>query len=123
MWRFVGDNWIWILIFGGGAIEWVGERFDVGIGALAKRRRRKLAERAEDRALEVRAREADIEAKAPAKPICQCGHGLAYHDRATSKCAERQDAESEPGSCVCRRYVGPEFLAQFLAPELTDMEV
>jgi hypothetical protein len=123
MWHFIEDDWVWILIFGGGFFEWVGERFDVGVGALAKRRQRKLAERAEDRALELQAKQAEIEARSPAKPICQCGHGLSFHDRETSKCAERQDSKSRLGSCLCRRYIGPEPLAQFYAPELTDLEM
>lgn len=120
MWRFIGENWLYIVIFGGGAFEWIADQFDVGMVALSRRRQRKVNRQAEDRALEVRAREAEIEAKMPVKAICLCKHGYNFHDKATGRCAERMDKKSEPGTCLCRRYVGPEPLAQFYAPELTD---
>lgn len=118
-WHWMGENWLWVVIFGGGAAEWCGEKVDMGVGAWSKRRRRKLAQQAEDRALKVQAMQAEIEAKAPAKPVCQCGHGLAFHDLKSSKCSEFRDEDREQ-PCLCRRYIGPEPLTQFYAPDIIE---
>jgi hypothetical protein len=40
-WQFIGDWWLLILIFGGGILDWIAERFDVGVGALRRRAREK----------------------------------------------------------------------------------
>jgi len=65
------------------------------------------------------------------EPICSCEHGLAYHDRETGHC-HWQGAEDRFSSikgnyqvevkCSCRRYVGPEHIADVWAPEITTGE-
>jgi hypothetical protein len=54
---------------------------------------------------------------------CSCGHGIGYHDRETGHCHRRRVVRRnyhdywEP--CGCQRYVGPEPLPSFYAPEIT----
>jgi hypothetical protein len=57
----------------------------------------------------------------PPKPVCGCGHHLARHDPATNAChaqvsADKFDIRRE--RCTCRRYVGPEPVPEYYAPEI-----
>lgn len=58
---------------------------------------------------------------------CSCGHGLAYHDRQTGHCyAEKsRDMHNYRGAiewvrCSCRRYIGPEPLADIWIPPIAN---
>lgn len=66
----------------------------------------------------------------PAVPMCACGHGMSYHDAQTGQChaeAGRTNKRYDPAygttllsydpvACTCRRYVGPEHIADVWAP-------
>lgn len=64
------------------------------------------------------------------KPVCGCGHEIAYHDPKTSECHGRVEEATkyDPfGSatawkrvqCTCRQYDGPTPLPTIYAPEVT----
>jgi hypothetical protein len=71
--------------------------------------------------------------RAPKLPeaVCGCKHHYSMHDPATGLC---HSTDEEPSaydsygiarewrrvSCTCRRYAGPEFLPQYLAPEIAE---
>lgn len=105
-----------VLLAGGGSM--IADQWHVSITRPWRRRRKRLArERRDSHALEKQRTQAAIDAARPARPICQCGHGLAFHDRATDHCAD-QSPDGTP--CRCRRYIGPEPLPAFYAPDLAD---
>jgi len=58
----------------------------------------------------------------PSGPTCACGHELAFHDPASGRChAEwwiHKNVRDHLVKCPCRRYVGPEPLPEFFAPEI-----
>lgn len=70
--------------------------------------------------------------QAPAVPTCGCGHPMALHDRGTDEChgeirrphyyktGERSGYEWAP--CRCRRYLGPDHIADVWAPPITGSE-
>jgi hypothetical protein len=59
-------------------------------------------------------------------PICPCKHSIAVHDPETKQCREqeRRDRWDSAGDwvgydyvpCPCRRYLGPELLADVWSP-------
>ena len=54
------------------------------------------------------------------KPICGCGHGL--HDHGKDGCNAQVCYDrlyNRWRECTCRKYVGPEPLAELYAPEIT----
>jgi hypothetical protein len=126
-WKFLDDNWIFIMIFGGGGIgtagNWVGKYFN---------RRQKHRH-----ALQRMKMQRQIEGADPLqpKPICGCGHDLAFHNRDTDAChgtnpgTEYVEDEARASvtrilvdiPCTCQRYTGPEPLGQIYAPPLTDL--
>lgn len=109
-------NWGIIIFFLGG-FSWAADKWYVLVARPWRKRRKRIAkERREAQALEMQRAQAAIDAAKPAQPICQCEHGLAFHDRATGHCDGRD------GKCRCRQYVGPEPLPAFYAPDLADLE-
>lgn len=64
------------------------------------------------------------------KPICGCGHALAFHDPATGECAGMKTIDKhnrfgdwvgeEQVPCTCRQYDGPTPLPTVYAPEITE---
>lgn len=109
-------NWGVIFFFLGGG-SWAADVWYRNVARPWRKRRKRLArERRENRDLELKRAQAALEAVKPAQAICQCEHGLAFHDRATGHCGGR-DGERD---CRCRQYIGPEPLPAFYAPELAD---
>ena len=65
------------------------------------------------------------------KPVCGCGHHLAFHDPETRACHGMMDGNAtqfddwdapvawEQIPCTCRQYSGPEAVPEFFAPEIT----
>lgn len=64
------------------------------------------------------------------KPICGCGHVLAYHNPSTGRCNEMERVEGvwdrerrrhvdKLVPCSCRQYTGPTPLPTVYAPEIT----
>lgn len=54
------------------------------------------------------------------KPVCGCGHGL--HDHDEDGCKAQVCYDRLLGSwrqCTCRKYVGPQPLPEFFAPEIS----
>lgn len=114
------DTWGWLVfvaLAGGG--RWVARRFDAGVTAIGRQRADKVRHRQELRRLELGAKQRELEAAHPhmVKPICGCGHDLAFHDQAASVC---HHSESE-ARCACQRYVGPEPLGQVYLPPLSGL--
>jgi hypothetical protein len=90
-------------------------------------------------------KEAKRLAALPPKPICECGHSLAFHDPKTGRCLfeeravvewkrnedydDYEDEEEmlpvrwELKSCGCVRYTGPQPLHTLYAPELSDIAI
>ncbi|WP_433364162.1 hypothetical protein [Streptosporangium sp. CA-115845] len=66
----------------------------------------------------------------PIKPVCGCGHELAYHDPATGEChgLKAVDKHNRYGDwigkeqvrCTCRQYTGPTPLPTVYAPEVAS---
>lgn len=61
----------------------------------------------------------------PPKPICGCGHHLAYHDKKSGQCNEYQPGVVQSGTnnkvtCKCRQYSGPLPLEQLVPTEISD---
>lgn len=112
--------WVFFL-FGGG--EWVADKFDVGLAANAKRRRRKVAHREKMRELEVEAKRRAMEAAnpKPVEPICGCEHHLSFHNRKEGICRKNVGTAKHPMQCECQGYSGPEPLSQIYADPLADL--
>ncbi|GGK61666.1 hypothetical protein Sme01_03470 [Sphaerisporangium melleum] len=66
----------------------------------------------------------------PPKPVCGCGHGLAFHDPASGTCHGTVQQESKwdymgdpvaykTAPCTCRQYDGPTPLPTVYAQEVT----
>lgn len=107
-------NWGVIFFFLGG-FSWGADVWYKNVARPWRKRRKRLdKERRENRALELQRQQAALDAVKPAQAICQCEHGLAFHDRATGHC------DGQNGDCRCRQYIGPEPLPTFYAPELAD---
>jgi hypothetical protein len=63
------------------------------------------------------------------EPVCGCGHHLSFHDASTGLCHAQVSVKvpnegsdgthKELVTCTCRRYVGPEPLGGYFAPEIT----
>lgn len=111
-------NWGFIFfVFGG--FGWAADVWYKNVARPWRKRRKRLEkERRENRALELQRAQAALDAVKPAQAICQCEHGLAFHDRATGHCG----GHAKDGDCRCRQYIGPEPLPAFYAPELADMD-
>ena len=62
---FLAANWWWLIWFAGGAIDWVLETFDAGLGALARRSRRSHKRRMARLRLELQIAEAQGAAPQP----------------------------------------------------------
>jgi hypothetical protein len=69
----------------------------------------------------------------PKGAMCECQHSIAYHDRQTGHCAGMRNVASKWNEfgdpvawteqpCTCRRYIGPEPLQEFYAPEILQQE-
>jgi hypothetical protein len=66
----------------------------------------------------------------PPEPICGCHHHLALHDLAKKTCTgwtkhvtlyeNGIERKWEFYPCKCKHYVGPEYLPQYVAPELAS---
>lgn len=111
-------NWGLIFFFFGG-FSWAADVWYKNVARPWRKRRKRLdRERRENRTLELQRAQAAIDAVKPAQAICQCKHGLAFHDRATGHC----DGRDGDLNCRCRQYIGPEPLPAFYAPELADMD-
>lgn len=59
------------------------------------------------------------------KPICGCGHHLAYHDKKTGQCSNYQPGvvHAETGNkvqCKCKQYSGPLPLEQLVPTDISD---
>lgn len=118
-WKFVSDHWWWLIILASaGGAEWAAARFDAGISALVRRSRRSMKRRDELRDLRIEARKRQLDAThpLPVKPICGCGHDLAFHNIETNAC-HHIDGDRR---CTCQRYIGPELLGQIYLPPLVD---
>lgn len=112
-------NWGIIVFFLGG-FSWAADVWYLKITRTWRKRRKRLArERRENRDLELKRAQAALDAVKPAQAICQCEHGLAFHDRTTGHCDGRDDVGAD---CRCRQYIGPEPLAAYYAPELADLD-
>lgn len=110
-WKFLDDNWFFIMIFGGGSIAAGGRR-------VAKYFNRSQQNRHELRMTRLQ-RQIGGASVEIVKPVCGCTHDLAFHNRETDEC----HAEDDNGKrCLCQRYVGPEPLAQIFPLPLTDLE-
>lgn len=119
--KFIGENWWWMIWPAGAAVEWTADRFDAGIGAIAKRRARKVEHQQKLRELELETRRRQLEAAhpQPVKPTCGCGHDVSFHNRADGTCHERvSPRKTVSHQCPCQGYTGPEPLPAFFAPEL-----
>jgi hypothetical protein len=62
------------------------------------------------------------------EPVCGCTHHLSFHDAASGQCHAQvtikvHDSENgsrkENATCTCRRYIGPEPISGYYAPEIT----
>lgn len=117
LWAFLDAHWGWFVFaaFAGGA-KWVADRFDAGLAALGRRRAGAVRHREELRRLELEAKRRALEAAhpGPVKPVCGCGHDLAFHNRETDACHHAESGER----CECQRYTGPEPWVQVYAPPL-----
>jgi hypothetical protein len=112
-------TWGFIVFFLGG-FSWAADVWYVKVTRPWRKRRKRLArERRENRDLELKRAQAALDAVKPAQAICQCEHGLAFHDRATGHCNGPLHGGAE---CGCRQYIGPEPLPAFYAPELVDVD-
>lgn len=112
-------NWGVIFFFLGGG-SWAADVWYRNVGRPWRKRRKRLArERRENRDLELKRAQAALEAVKPAQAICQCEHGLAFHDRTTGHCGSPLHGGAD---CRCRQYIGPEPLPAFYAPELADLD-
>lgn len=112
-------NWGVIFFFLGGG-TWAADVWYKNVARPWRKRRKRIEkERRENRALELQRQQAALDAVKPAQAICQCEHGLAFHDRTTGDCAGRGHLDAP---CGCRQYIGPEPLPAFYAPELADMD-
>jgi len=110
-------NWGVIFFFLGGG-SWAADVWYKSVARPWRKRRKRLArERRENRELELQRAQAALEAVKPAQAICQCEHGLAFHDRTTGHCG---GPLRDGADCRCRQYIGPEPLPAFYAPELAD---
>lgn len=106
-----------LIIFFLGGFSWAADVWYRAVARPWRKHRKRIArERRENRDLELKRAQVAIDAAKPAQAICQCDHGLAFHDRATGHCDGRD------GKCRCRQYVGPEPLPAFCAPELADLD-
>jgi hypothetical protein len=64
------------------------------------------------------------------EPFCGCEHHLSFHDVESGLCHgltkvkmkndSGETIRKEDVTCTCRRYVGPEPLGGFYAPEITS---
>lgn len=123
-WKFIGDFW-WALVWPVFAVvEWVADRFDAGIGAIAKRRSRKIKHKEQLRAIELEKARRQLEAAhpTPAKPICGCGHDVAFHNRDSGSCHGENARGKTVRQCTCQGYSGPTPLSQIYAEPLVGME-
>lgn len=112
-------NWGIIVFFLGG-FSWAADVWYLKVSRPWRKRRKRLArERRENRDLEMKRAQAALDAVRPAQAICQCDHGLAFHDRTTGHCGGRGHLDAD---CGCRQYIGPEPLPAFYAPELADLD-
>lgn len=108
-----------VIVFMFGGFSWAAEVWYVNVTRPWRKRRKRLArERRENRDLELKRAQAAIDAVKPAQAICQCDHGLAFHDRTTGHCG----GLAGDADCRCRQYIGPEPLTTFYAPELADLD-
>lgn len=115
--------WLWIWpVFG--AVEWVADQFNAGIGAIAKRRARKIGHQEELRQIELERARRQLEAAhpAPVKPICGCTHDVAFHNRSTGACHGETGRGKNVRQCTCQGYSGPTPLSQIYADPLTDLD-
>ncbi|WP_020576900.1 hypothetical protein [Actinopolymorpha alba] len=62
------------------------------------------------------------------QPVCGCGHGSSFHGEDGRCQATNETAQWDGGNwagigtvpCTCQKYVGPEPLPSFYAPEIAD---
>ena len=125
-WKFLDDNWILLLIFGGGVLEWIGEKLDLGLIAIGKRRRAAALHRENLRALELETRRRELEQKFPAPPapieaICGCGHHLSFHAGGKACNEATMTKGGVIRQCRCQNYVGPPPLSQVYPDPLADL--
>lgn len=117
VWKFVEENWWWMIWWGFPIAEWGADQFDAGIAAMAKRRRRKIAHREKmlEIDLEAKRRKMELENPAPVQPICGCEHHVAFHNRENNTCSKNIGTTKHPSQCECQGYSGPEPLSQIYA--------
>jgi hypothetical protein len=62
------------------------------------------------------------------KPICPCGHAIAYHENGTGPCRQLDSERiyTEPGMyhdemlpCACQQYSGPELVSSMTLREIS----
>jgi hypothetical protein len=68
--------------------------------------------------LEISRRELEAAHPHPVKPVCGCGHDLAFHNIEANTCHH----PVEEKTCPCQQYTGPELLGQVYIPMLSDPE-
>jgi hypothetical protein len=73
---YLAANWWWLIWFAGGAIDWVLETFDAGLGALARTSRRRHRRRMARLRLELEIAQAGVVPPDAARtlPAAQCRH-------------------------------------------------
>lgn len=115
--------WVWIWP-AGAVVEWTADRFDAGVGAIAKRRARKIKHKEQLRAIELEKARRQLEAAhpMPVKPICGCGHHVAFHNRNSGSCHGENIRGKTVRQCTCQSYSGPTPLSQVYAEPLADLE-
>jgi len=91
IWTFIEANWIWVLIFGGGIIDFLLETFDAGIGSIARAGRRRHRRRMERLRLQLK-----IEKARAATQVQLAG------DNSSQFQAGRSLTMPRPGRCVHR---------------------
>ncbi len=135
-WKVLEDGGAVVLLFGlaDGGI-WLARHADRALAVLRRRGELKDRHREELRQLELKAKRRELEITHPelVKPICGCGHDLAFHNVESGRChhpAESRDEapsaimldvphEVEAAGCGCQRYTGPEILGGVYLPPLS----
>lgn len=101
--------------------EWVAARFDRALDAMGRGQAHRIEQREKEREaeLELKRRELDGTHPEPVKPVCGCGHDLAFHNVENNACRQQVDGKA----CLCQRYTGPELVGQIYLPPLISPEV
>ena len=118
LWKLLDDGWWYLVVIGVPGGERVAAHFGGGVAALRRRHAGRIRHREQLRALELEAkrRTVDADQPPPVRPVCGCGHDLAFHNVNSNACHHPVGETS----CTCQRYSGPEPLAQVYLPPLTD---